>query len=237
MRNILIWVLLASIATVACELENPEIGVNVEEIITFSIEEGVSSLQANGQDRVTLTANLGKLADANQLIVFTTELGRFAEASPSSPQEYQVIASGKEATATLIAGTEAAEEVNLTATVGDFVVTGTIPFLREFPQDMTIVADKENIDADRIDFANIDVELFRNAGEGLPTDAARINIEAIPQDTALASVVPFVFSSGTTASFTIKSQNGKPGVVLLRLSTEAEAGNDPIERTLELSFE
>ncbi len=237
MSNKLIWILLASISMVACELENPEVGVNVDEIITLSIEEGVTSLQANGQDRLTLTANLGKLADANQLIVFTTELGRFAEASPTDPQVYQVIASGKEATATLITGTEAADEVNLTAAVGDFVASSTIPFLREFPQDMTIVADKENIDADRIDFANIDVELFRDAGEGIPTDAARIEIEAIPQDTALASVVPFVFTSGTAASFTIKSQNGKPGVVLLRLTTEAEAGNDPIERTLELSFE
>ena len=237
MSNKLIWILLASISMVACELENPEVGVNVDEIITFSIEEGVTSLQANGQDRLTLTANLGKLADANQLIVFTTELGRFAEASPSNPQVYQVVASGKTATATLITGTEAADEVNLTAAVGDFVAASTIPFLREFPQDMTIVADKENIDADRIDFANIDVELFRDAGEGIPTDAARIEIEAIPQDTALASVVPFIFTNGTTASFTIKSQNGKPGVVLLRLTTEAEAGNDPIERTLELSFE
>ncbi|MEM1218925.1 MAG: hypothetical protein AAGH79_08430 [Bacteroidota bacterium] len=237
MRNILIWIFAISISAIACELENPEVGVNVDEIITFSIEEGVTSLQANGQDRMTLTANLGRLTDANQLIVFTTELGRFAEASPSNPQVYQVVASGKQATATLITGTEAADEVNLTATVGDFVASSTIPFLREFPQDMTIVADKENIDADRIDFANIDVELFRNAGEGIPSDAARIDIEAIPQDTALASVVPFVFSSGTSASFTIKSQNGKPGLVLLRLTTEAEGENAPIERTLELLFE
>lgn len=235
MRKGLFYLMITSLFLGSCDLENPEIGVDVGEIITLSLEEGITSLQANGQDRLTLTADLGKLADANQLIVFTTEFGRFAEASPTNPQVYQVVASGKTATATLISGTVASDEVNLSANVGDYVATKEIPFLREFPQDMTIVADKENIDADRIDFANIDVELFRDAGEGIPTDAARIDILAIPQDTALASVVPFVFTNGTTASFTVKSKNGKPGVVLLQLTTEGVT--EPIERTLEIEFE
>lgn len=225
MRKIkLLFPLFLLITAWSCELENPEIGVDTRQIIQLSLVNGESEILANGQDRLTLEATLGPLADANLDVTFSTEKGRFAEADPSNGDIYQVTASNKTATATLISDTEVANEVVVTVKVSNFVADTIISFTRAYPKFMTLTADKNTITADRIDFAQITFQLSRDSGEGLPSTDARIDLEIVPLDTATASIVPFVFTTGQTATATIKSANGKPGKIQLIARTESSDG-------------
>jgi hypothetical protein len=217
-----------------CELQNPEVGVNVDDIITLrTADESATSMLADGRSRITFIAELGPLADANQSITFQTEAGTFAEAAGSDENTFSINASGKEATATLISNTTIAEEVLITASVGDFIASKTIEFTRALPDDMTLTASALNIEANGSDLATLTVELFRN--EGTPSDNARIDIQSSPLDTAEVEVLPFVFTDGTTATFEVKSKNREPGEVTISVTTEGTNGD--IERSLTLSIE
>jgi hypothetical protein len=235
MRNsFLIMVLPVLLFLTGCELQNPEVGVSVDDIITLNLEdENTTSILADGRARITFVANLGALADANQEIVFNTEAGTFAEAAGSEQNTFTIKASGKEARATLISNTTVAEEVIVTASVGDFITSRVIEFSRALPDDMTLTASSLNFDANGSDLTTLTVELFRN--EGSPSDNARIDIETTPLDTAEVEVLPFVFTDGTTASFEVKSENRVPGEVTVTVTAEGTDGD--IERSLTLTIE
>ncbi|MBR9922871.1 MAG: hypothetical protein GYB31_18745 [Bacteroidetes bacterium] len=216
----------------ACELEDPAIGVDVSQIISLESEKTV--LLADGLDRTTLTANLGTLADANQDITFSVEDGKFAEAPNNNPKLVTKTASGKVAEATVISSTTVAEEVIVSASVENFVAPVILTYERAYPQDLTVVADKQTVSTDRIDFAEVTVQLYRDMG--FPSDNARIDLEVVMQDTASAEVLPFTYTVGNLATIQIKSGNGKPGNVTLKCSTAGENGATLV-RDLEIGFE
>lgn len=216
----------------SCTLEDPAIGVDVSQIISLKAEK--TTLLADGLDRATMTATLGALADANQEVTFSTESGRFAEAATASPEKVIQVASGKTAEATLISSTTVAEEVIVTANIQNFVYPLILTFERAYPEDLTIVADKQTVMTDRIDFAELSVELFRNAG--FSSDNARIDFQVIQQDTATAEILPFAYTQGTIAVVNVKSGNGKPGNVIVKCTTQGVNGTT-LERELALSFE
>ncbi|MCB0706975.1 MAG: hypothetical protein KDC34_16785 [Saprospiraceae bacterium] len=229
-RYILLFGLAASIN--ACDLQDPAVGVDVSQIISLEAEK--LTLLADGLDRATLTATLGTLADANQEITFFTEDGKFAEADSGDPKMVTLVASGKSAEATLISSTTVAEEVIVNARVTNFVAPLKVTYERAYPQDLTVVADKQTVGTDRIDFAEVTIQLFRNSGS--PSNNARIDFEVMMQDTATAEVLPFAYTVGSTAIVHVKSGNGKPGNVTLKCITESENGAN-IERELEVTFE
>ena len=215
----------------ACKLENPELGISTDEVITLTAEGDAQQLLADGFSRLKLTARLGPKADANEEITFFTEFGSFAEAGSNT---YTVLASSKTATATLIAGTTVIEDGLLTASVGGFTQEYPIDFVRALPQDAIFTAGKLTLSADGVDFTNLVFELFRN--EGQPSDGAKVTFtaETLQGNTGVL-LAPFVYADGARAEAELRSANTEPGLVRITASTEGEDGL--LERSLDIVFE
>jgi hypothetical protein len=216
----------------ACELQNPETGVFTEEIITLTLAD--DEILADDLSRLDITAQLGLQADANQEIILQTEEGRFAGSTEDEGKTYRITPSSKTANATLISSNLSREEVILSAEVGGFIAQQKVDFIRAYPELMILQADKSVIDADRIDLANITVELFRT--EGVPSTNAQIDFEVVELDSAQADIVEFTFSNNNLATATIRSGNGNPGKINLIARTKKEDGED-LEKMIELEFQ
>ncbi len=215
----------------ACKLENPELGISADEVITLSAEGDAQELLADGFSRLKLTAQLGPKANANEEITFFTEFGSFAEAGSNT---YTVTASSKTATATLVAGTTVIEDGLLTASVGGFTAEYPIDFVRALPQDVIFSAGKLTLAADGTDFTNLLVELFRE--EGRVSDGARVDfsVEVLEGETQVL-LVPFVYAGGTSVEVELRSANTEPGLLRITASTQGE--NGLLERSLDVVFE
>ena len=206
--------LFSLITTIGCELEDPNIGTVTDEIIELTISE--NTLFADGKSRLTLTAELKEQAAPNLDITFNTEAGFFPEAG-QGVQIFTVTASGRTATAILQSDNQNTDFVNVTASVANFRASETVEFIRALPDDITVSADRQTVVANRVDFAQITTRLFRNNGQ--PTVGTRVDYEIIEQDTARATVVPFDFVNEELESVVnVKSENGVPGVVQVKVS-------------------
>ncbi len=228
-----VWLLLAvALFWGSCQLENPELGVLTEEVITLAAENDLTDLPADGFSRLSLTAQLGPKADANEVITFFTEFGGFAEAG--GEHVYEVTASSKTATATLVAGTTVVEGALLTATVGGFTAGYPLNFTRALPEDVIFTADKLTLSADGVDFTNLYVNLYRQQGQ--PSDGIKVSFSVeILSGSPEVLLVPFSFAENAVATVELRSANTEPGVVRITASTEGE--NGILERSLELTFE
>jgi len=216
----------------ACQLENPDLGVSVEDVIQLQAEGDAQTLPADGFSRLQLTATLGPQADANRTITFFTEFGGFAEAGGENT--YEVVASAKSATATLIAGTRVVEGALLTASVDGFTAEYPMDFLRALPQDAVFTADKLLLAADGLDFTKLYLNLYRDQGQASEGAKVTFSVELLEGDTQVA-LVPFVYSVGSVATAELRSANTEPGLVRITASVEGE--NGPLERSLDIQFE
>ncbi|MGK0366000.1 MAG: hypothetical protein ACI85O_003070 [Saprospiraceae bacterium] len=232
MKNqITIYILLiVSVLTFSnCELEDPVIGVTTDEII--SIKSSEPEILANGEARIILTAELLDKSDPNRSITFQTEAGSFP-LSGEGAQIATLTASGRIAEITLQSDYENTGSVIISATVGNYSKPLVLDFKPAFPNDIVSAADRQTITADRVEFAQITTKLYSDVG--FPTIGTRVNYEIIELDTATASIVPFDFADVDLQSVVnVKSDNGKPGVVQVVISTEGEAENQVIEIVFE----
>jgi len=212
-----------------CELEDPSIGVTTDEII--SIKSSSTEMLANGESRITLTAELLEKADPNLDISFQTEAGFFPLAG-EGVRIATLTASGRIAEIILQSDNENTGATIVSATVGNYTQFLNIDFKAALPDELVSAADRQTVTADRVDFAQITTSLYRD--EGLPTIGTRINYEIIELDTATATVVPFDFANEDLQSIiNVKSNNGKPGVVQVVISTEGESEDEVIEIVFE----
>ncbi len=222
----------------SCELEDPTEGINSDDVIQLTAP--ASELLADGQDRLILTAELGPLAAGDESVSFQTSNGRFLLATEDDGQSVTTAASNKSAQATLVGSNLADDDVVVQATIeaenGElFQATLPLVFQRAYPDNMILTAEKSVIQSDRIDFANISIQLFRDSGT--PSDKTIVHFEVIQLDSAQAEIVPFAFS-GPDATLTtpIKSSNGLPGVIQLKATAETQDGST-LERVIELAIE
>ncbi len=216
----------------ACGLENPEIGISVNEVIRLQAEGEAQALPADGFSRLELTAVLGPKADANQSIVFFTEFGGFAEAGGENT--YEVVASAKSATATLIAGTQVVEGALLTASVDGFTAEYPMDFLRSYPQDAVFTAGKLLLAADGLDFTELQLSLYRDQGQ--VSDGAKVSFSVeLLEGNVQVALVPFVYAEGSVATAELRSANTEPGLVRVTALVTGEDGL--LERSLEIRFE
>ncbi|MEL6867964.1 MAG: hypothetical protein AAFP19_26300 [Bacteroidota bacterium] len=204
----------------ACELENPEEGIAIEEIISLSIEGGATSLLADSTSQVEIIATLGAQAAANSSITFRTEDGRFAEAAVDTPQTYTVNASSKTARATLISSTTVSSSVVLSAQVGDFTNTTSIEFARAAATDFTVELNPPIVTAGANASTIVTVQLYRNDRESIPSNNTKVSFDLTPLDSARAEVPAFLFSSNSTAQATVRSTNGEAGLLELEVTVE-----------------
>ena len=212
-----------------CELEDPTIGVTTDEII--SLKSSVPELLADGEARIRLTAELLEKADPNLDITFQTEAGSFPLAG-EGVRIATLTASGRVAEITLQSDNANTGQVIVSATVGNYTKSLNIDFQSALPDDIVSEADRQTVTADRVDFAQITTNLYRDMG--LPTIGTRVNYEVIELDSATASIVPFDFVNEDLQSIVnVKSDNGKSGVVQVVISAEGEAESEVIEIVFE----
>ncbi len=215
-----------------CELEDPEEGILIDDIIKITTSKSV--LNADGVDQMTITATLGDRADANQQITFTTTDGSFAGASTDLTNSFTINTSNREAIATLVADVNVEPEVTVAAQVGDFKASQIIAFERAYPDNMLGTLDRPIIAADRIDFATYSLSFFKEIGTA--SDGALVNFETSTLDSATAEVLPFVYSSNNTASVMVRSANGLPGKVMI-MATTSNSDESTISDSVVLEFQ
>ena len=234
MRYTRLFTLLLLVACVSgCDLDNPEDGIATSDIIVLSIDK--DSILANGVDRAVLSATLGPLAEPDQEITFSTEQGTLSGSSAENPDLLTIKTSNKVAITTLQSNNVADDQVEVSAAVGDFKALQTLRFRRAYPDNMIFSAEKNTIDADRIDFATLTIQLFRDIG--VPSLGTKINLEVIANDPGAADIKPFIFSGDDgSATVTVKSGNGQPGMVNIKASTRNQAGNT-VSQILTLEFQ
>lgn len=220
MKNLLLLVLTAVVLASSCELEDPTVGVTTEQIISLSASQ--PEISADGISRLTLTATLEEEADPNLAITFTTESGTFPIEGAGQAQT-TLTASGRTAEVILQSSNTRIGSVVASATVGtNYTVFENIEFLPALPDDILPVADRLSVATDRVDFAQITTTLSRD--EGMTTVGTRIDYEVMELDTAKAEIVPFSFANANLQSVvSVKSANGLPGEVRIKISTDGDA--------------
>lgn len=240
-QTVFYYLILACILLlVGCGLDDPQVGISATDVINLSVRQ--PTLLADGQSKVVLTATLGPESDANRSVTFFSEQGTFQGKSAAPLNEITLVASGKTAEVILISDTQVNEDVSLSAKVtaenGDnFLSLGNIAFTRAFPDRILFKADRTTINADRSEAAVLTVDLFRDGGNGTPSDEALVEFSVAPVDTSTATgdIVDFVFTDGTTATTTLRSLTDSTGVVRVTATTEGNGG--PLSKTLDIEFQ
>ena len=232
MRKSNLLFLISLLFTGACDLSNPSDGIPIDQIVTLTSDK--ASVLANGVDKVVLTAELGPLSDAEQTVLFSTEDGELEGSDPENRRIFEKKTNERRAQAVLVSSVNAAEDVAVFAEVGDFKTQLDIVFRRAYPEAMKLTADKNVVDANRIDFATLEVELFRN--EGKPSTNQLVDFQAVTLDSATAEIEPFAFTEGSMAMIEIKSGNGQPGSVQVTATTQGEDGGE-LSQSLVITFE
>lgn len=219
MKKVFFFNFIISLLLFGCELEDPQEGIKVEDVVKVHLKDGSSSnILADGVSQAEIVAELGSQSDANQSVTFTTDEGVFVEASGDNKTEYTVIASSKTAIVTLRASTKVKEKVTIKATVGDFVSTTNIEFKRAFPTDYCIDISPSIISTDKIATSTITIDLFRNGIPNSVSDGTKVLLNwapSSPNSNAEADFPPFVYVDEGRATATIRSKNGIVGEVVI----------------------
>ena len=229
----LLFAIMAALLPLGCDLNNPDDGIQTDDIIT--ITPAAASLLADGESRMLITANLGSLSDPGKTITFRTGFGKFIAGEEENPQTFTINASHKTAEAILQSSTTTEDQVELSAEVGEFKALTFIKFERAWPDEMILTAEKNVVDADRIDFATLTAELFRETGT--PSDETKVNFVITELDSAKAEIVPFALSDeNASVTAKVKSANGKPGEVQVKAFTRNQDGAE-VSRTVNILFQ
>jgi hypothetical protein len=225
--------LITAIWISGCQLEDPTVGLETQEIIDLVPD--AQNLLADGQSQMIIRANLGPEVDANAQVTFRTEQGLFAGAAgfPNSNngQEFTRTASGKEATAVLVADLTENPNVSVSASItsdgSDGITYSDFEFLnfeRAFPEEMLITTDNATLSADQGSSLDVKVLLLRNQGK--VSNKTRINFSVSPVDTSQAQVeiVPFAFATGDSLITSLRNRSDVPGQINLEANVKDENG-------------
>jgi hypothetical protein len=235
LNNFSFFIVIIFFGLLSCDLENPDIGIPVDDVITLEVTQ--NSILADGKSSMVLTAVLGEASDPNLQVTFITSRGTFLESAGEN--SYSTAASGKKATATLISADIVDEEVVVVASVAAledaslvFKTSKTVSFTTAFPDDLLFSSSQTAISKSGLDNAVLTATLFKNIG--VPSQDIKVNFKAIPLDTAIVSFAPFAFTGDDAMAITtVKSANLKPGKVAIVAETITQDGS-MLSDTLEI---
>lgn len=234
---LLLWGALGS-----CELENPQVGLTTDDLITLSLSDSV--LLADGVSVLTLTATLGPAASANQEVTFATEAGRF-ERAEGDGSTLSLRTSGRSVQAVLVSGTEVAPRVNVSASVSGteanepFVYTATrvVSFARALPDEARLTLGQRSLTALPERSTSLTVQLLR--AQGRVSGGTRVFFAAAPApgDSVRVVVEPFAFADTDQVSTTVTNLDTIPGTALLRAWVLAPEGDTAVQAQVALPVE
>lgn len=213
--------LLLSCLLLACELEDPQEGLRVEDIIVLEATDSV--LLADGRDLTVLQAQLGPQAAPNLSVAFTTNGGQF-ESSAGGTNQVSVRASGNTAMATLQVGTQPQERVRVSAEVSTndesgnpllFQADRVLEFRRAFPEFLRLTLSERSLLALPGEEADLRVELLRSMGQ--VSDGTEVFFAAeAPADGPVVSLPERAIADTGFLTVSVSVQDTLAGAVRLR---------------------
>lgn len=225
MKTIFPLLIALSLMGLSCQLENPQDGIRVDEVITIRLSS--NTVLADGNSFVDVFATLESESQANLPITFRTEAGTFQETvggvlSPNG-QRITLIPSPREAKVTLKADNIVRSRVELAASVNsldpadelEYTATGQVQFVRAYPDQLFLSAAKDRLDAITDASTQLDVSLFR-AGEGVtPSESTKVEFAVFALDSSLtaASVPIFAISQDGMAKADLTLNNLESGTL------------------------
>ena len=176
------------VAFIGCtKLENPKEPIGINNVFSISYTNNDSTLIADSSDVIEINAVLNKEnVTANKFITFTTEQGSFVGAA-GTKQSITVKADGYNAKVLLRSDNIVNDYVQLTVTVGDFILYPRVSFKRSYPEEILVTPSKFSMNADLTDKVYFSVNLKKVTG---------------------------VASKGTKVEFVVQNITGAPNVYI-----------------------
>ena len=209
--------------TTACQLQDPDAGLRVEDVIDIKLTDSV--LLADGRDLITLEAVLGPQASPNLEVTFSTALGQFESSLGNNVTELRQVASGRSATATIIAGTQVQDRVAVSAAVTaddpeqgrlTFQATKILVFERAYPSQINLSLLESSLAA--LVGASTDLTVALSRPNGRVSNDTEVGLAVIPlgADAPVIEVPAEVTLSGEIATVPITVADTLSGEVNIR---------------------
>jgi hypothetical protein len=148
-KYIQLSLIIFSVSISSCtKLEDPRKPVDLSKIVTIGYRGNDSVLIADGADNIEVLALLNEdNVTANIPVTFTTEQGSFVGAG-SNPKSITVKADGYTAKVVLRSDDVVNDKVQLSVTVGDYIIYPQINFKRSFPEEIIVQPSKFGLTPD-----------------------------------------------------------------------------------------
>ncbi len=238
MRQIYLLALVATAIASCTKLDDPVENVNVDDIIEIQVFNGsdnVYSLPADSNSSVLLTGILGTRMKPGQSIEFSTTHGLLTlpgQTISEGKKTLTVDAAYREALVVLHSGKTPANDVIVSAKVGEFSNVLNLIFAEAYPELMNV--GPAFINAAVTDTSQISLFVSRNSG--VVSDGVPFNIESIAPDTIPLNMPTFGVFEGESAQVSISNPLGKVGVANVQITTPI-ANGDTIIRTIQLIYQ
>jgi hypothetical protein len=170
------------------KLEDPEL-YNLGDLIKILAHS--DSVQANGVDRIKISAELSVDTPDGKKIVFTTDHGTFAGipaggSTSNNKQQAEITAIGRIAEVELVSSIEVIEKVTVSASVEDYADTTEVEFTRAYPDRIFITTNVTRLLADGQNTATLTANLVPPENKGKVSNGARVIFDAIDKNTGAA---------------------------------------------------
>lgn len=220
-----IIILLSIILFSSCELEDPENGILISDIIELKSES--FEIPADGNSRVKITAILKEKSNPNQAITFSTDQGSFA--GTNNAKDITLTSSGKTAEAYLVSDLEVNDYVTVYGKVGDFSTSLVLSFSRSLPTSISMIADKLLLKANRSDRIQLSIELFKD-GEGEVSEETRVNFtQKNIEGNSTIQLPEFSYSNQGKLTIDLISKSAEVGEIQISASVDGTELTSTIE--------
>lgn len=161
------------------EMEDPRVGLSLDDIISLDYENGDKVLLADESDRIFIYADLDSVnVSPNMNVTYTTEQGTFVGGDEAT--DYKTItvrADGYRSKVILKGDNEVNGRVGISATVGEYTVYDEVAFVRSYPEQILNTASKLTLVPNLSDKVYIDVDLVKTTG--VVSNETRVDFEVI----------------------------------------------------------
>jgi hypothetical protein len=214
------------------ELDDPG-SLTIEDLIQVTPES--TTVNANGVDRVKITATLKGDTPDGKKIIFKTDCGTFASipegaATSNNQQQIEINAVGKKAEVSIISSTDVKKVVTVSASVEGFTAFTSVEFVRVFPARIFLTSNVTLLKANGQDTATITATLVPPDNIGTVSKGARVIFDAIDKETGVVVSQlhrEALSDSNGKASANFTSQ--QPGLMEITCSIEGQSEkSDPL---------
>jgi|GEM_PF-2498656 len=216
----------------ACQLEDPKIDLNVDDVLQLVLD--TTSLPADGQSTFVITATLLEHSDPNKTLVFSSTYGKFVNGSTANTSKTTLKCNGRTTQALLQVSNQVADRVFVTVDLESFTQQIELSTKPSLPDTLYLSPDSW--------------VLKKNGGS-----VVTVTIQASKSIGQVSEMLPLFFSSPNTAAqnlllnfnnlgqlkngsatVQIKSNSDSTGMFLFRVDLPVGNAAPPISSTIML---